>query len=518
MKGVRLSCIFLLLWRCPAFSQAGATLFNSEVHDIELNFYEEDYWQQLVLNKQQDDALNTSTFIPVSVVIDGNTIDSTGIQFRGYSSYTLYPTRKKPFQLSFDEYKEDQKYDGLKSLNLNNFFLDPTFCREKLCLDFLNDNHIFAPRGNYARLYINGAYWGLYLMVERVNKTFCDDRFGNNDGNLFKGDNGVSKCATLQYDSDSSSYDACYELKTNETQNDWSDLVTFIDKLNNTTDVQFHDTLDHYFDTDNFLSTWAAYNLFTDYDSYPFLYQHSYYLYHNLETDKLEWVCWDMNGVLGPDLTEDYPRMDTTHILFLPEPTDEKPLCKRMLADSAYLKSYLQKMCDLAHNAFIPSVLDSVIDAWHVLVAPDVYADTIKMYTDEEFEMNFDSAVYADKVIPGLKTFIASRSNFVNAELDSLGYNECMVFTGTGTTDIFSPHPILFPNPFHESAIIDLSGMDWKDEYIRVRVSDLSGKLLMDQKWPSHGKIDIGNGWPSGFYLVEIVGDGRSINIKAIRN
>lgn len=505
-------------------AQPGSSLFDDQIHDIYIDFPQPDYWQLLLINKFNDDSFNTSTFIPATVIIDGDTIDSTGIQFRGYSSYISYPTRKKPFQLSFDEYHPDQTYDGLTSLNLNNFFLDPTFCREKLCLDFLNQNNIPAPRGNYLRLYINGEYSGLYLMVERVNKTFCSLRFGNNDGNLFKGDNGTSKCATLEYFTDTTNYTECYELKTNEVQNDWSDFITFIDKINNTPDSEFHDSLEHYFNTKSFLLNWAACNLFTDYDSYPFLYQHSYYLYHNIATGKFEWIAWDMNGVLGPDLTEDYPHMDSTDILFFPEPTNKKPLCKRMLADSIYVSEYLNDVCLLSHFAFLPSVLDSTIDAWHFMIQPDVYADTLKMYTNAEFEMNFDSTVYGDKIIPGLKTFIASRSAFVNNQLDSLGYSDCLVFTGTEIITTVHPDLVISPNPFHDVSYLNLSKLVLsegllkdKDDLLTLRITDLSGRILTQQTTAAKDNIEIGNELPNGFYLLQVIGNQFAGTIRIVK-
>lgn len=148
--------LFLLLsYSTVYFAQvtAGDNLFNVvQIHTVSINFSQANYWTLLVNNKAYDDANDSSTYIPAQVVVDGNILDSVGVQFKGNSSYYNYPGNKKPFTLSFDEYKNNQKYDGLGSLNLNNCYQDPSFMREKLFLDFLNSKGLYAPRSNYAKV------------------------------------------------------------------------------------------------------------------------------------------------------------------------------------------------------------------------------------------------------------------------------------------------------------------------------------------------------------------------------
>lgn len=84
--------LLLLFALLPAFSQgqttAGDNLFNvTQIHTISINFPQPNYWALLVSNKAYDDANDSSTYIPAQVVIDGNTLDSVGVQFKGNSSY-----------------------------------------------------------------------------------------------------------------------------------------------------------------------------------------------------------------------------------------------------------------------------------------------------------------------------------------------------------------------------------------------------------------------------------------------
>jgi spore coat protein CotH len=106
---------------CQAQTTAGDNLFNiTQIHTININFPQTNYWTLLVNNKTYDDANDSSTYIPAQVIIDGNIVDSVGIQFKGNSSYYNYPGNKKPFTLAFDQYRSSQKYDSLSSINLNN--------------------------------------------------------------------------------------------------------------------------------------------------------------------------------------------------------------------------------------------------------------------------------------------------------------------------------------------------------------------------------------------------------------
>ncbi len=114
---------------------------------------------------------------------------SVGVRFKGNSSFSI-PTQKKSFKIDFDEYDEDNddmQFLGLTGLALNNGFKDPSFLREKMFLEFVSQ---WVPeiRTVHTRVYVNDVYWGLYIGVEEVDKTFVQSRFGaGEDGNLFKG-------------------------------------------------------------------------------------------------------------------------------------------------------------------------------------------------------------------------------------------------------------------------------------------------------------------------------------------
>lgn len=422
MKNLRITLIFIFALQISFAQTEGDSLFApAKVHVIQLSFSQGNYWNLLTSGKSFDDANDTSTYIAGTVTIDGTVLDSVGIQLKGNSSYYNYPSNKKPFTFSFDEYKGNQRYDGLKNINLNNGYQDPTLMREKMFLDFLNEQNLFAPRANYAKLYINGTYWGLYLMVERVDKNFVKNRVGNKQGNLFKGDNASAACATLQYHGVMSAYYNCYTLKTNTTANDWSDLVNFCYEIYATDTTEFKDSLEAIFNTPSFIGSWAACNLFVDFDSYAFRYPHNYYIYHNTATNKFDWITWDVSTAFGMDVPGTVSQIENTSILYTTPPSSNHPLTNRMLADSFYRAKYLNTVCRYANYSFLPSVLNPKIDSLTNLIRADIYADNQKQYSNQNFDSNIIKTINVGFDIPGLKSFIANRSQSVLTELFGLG-------------------------------------------------------------------------------------------------
>src|SRR5574337_1801497 len=206
---------FLLLLS-PLFSRAadGDSIWAANfIHDIYFNFTQSGYWDTLLATHITD------TYMTCTMTFDGRIMDSVGIKTKGNSSFNNNSI-KKSFKVHFNEFVSGQDFDGIKKINLNNSFKDPTMMREKTMLDFMNRHGMVAPRCTYARVYLNGVYWGLYTLVEDVSTNkFLKQRYPDNDGNLFKGDpQGDMKW----YGSTQSSYYTRYSLETNQTVNDWS--------------------------------------------------------------------------------------------------------------------------------------------------------------------------------------------------------------------------------------------------------------------------------------------------------
>jgi spore coat protein H len=446
-----------------SFSQntKGDVFFGSAtIHTINLNFAQTGYWDSLVANYTAD------VYMSCNMIIDGTPLNTSGVKFKGNSSYNN-PSQKKSFKLDFNEYVNGQNYDGLKKLNLNNGFKDPTFLREKLMLDFLNRAGIAAPRCTYAKVYINNTYWGLYMAVEEIDKIFLDDEFFDDKGNLFKGDpNGDLKWLG----SSVNTYTAKYELKTNETQNNWTDLVYLIDKINNSPG-NLPDSLNKILQVTPFLKAWAASNMFANLDSYIGS-GHNYFIYHDSITNKFNWITWDVNEAFGNfNQGMTVTQIETMALNYTGGGAGNRPLCNKIIANPTLYNSYINEVCYLTGTHFLQSYWFPRIDSLVNVIKADVYADPNKFFTNAQFDANIDTTIVVvgnpgGSNIPGIKSFFNRRRVSLVSQLAS---NNC--FAGLNAEIREDNSFTVKPNPTNGHVWVKRN--DPKD---RVVFYDLLGK------------------------------------------
>ncbi len=512
----RLPLPLLLL---PLFSfsqQPGDSLFNSSiVHDIRITFSQNGWWDTLTANYQLTQQTNQDTYIPANIIIDGNARDSVGVRLKGNASYNN-PGMKKPLKLSFNEYVSGQTYDGLKSLHLNNSAFDPTMLREKLMLDVLKRHGLPAPRCTFAAVYFNGSYVGLYKIIESIDKTFLQGRFGYNDGNLYKGD----PYGTLKwYGPNQEAYYGEYELKTNETLNDWTSLVDLISAINNT-GASFPQQVRQRLDVDSYLWTLAANNLFVNLDSY--LYNpHNYYLFDDSASGRFRWVSWDVGLAFGVFPTWWQSRSQSLDIFYLPDDPSRVPLNAQLFAHEEFRNIYLGAMCTLLNEDFNPQQLFTKIDSLAGVIRPYVYAEPVsnRMYTTEQFEGNLGYTSYSAwfiSSIPGLKDFVAQRRGDVAKQLCALNLS-CSGGTYAGI--IPDPAIHIFPNPSGGQFTVRFES---PDEYTAVyyRLSDMLGNVVLQENvFMENGSyervIDL-RAKPAGVYVLRVMDACREIEEKIV--
>ncbi len=76
---------------------------------------------------------------------------------------------------------------GFEHLTLNNMVQDPTMLHEALGYRVYDAAGVPVPATSYVRLMVNGAPYGLYLLVETIDRQFLRRRFGDDSGVLYEG-------------------------------------------------------------------------------------------------------------------------------------------------------------------------------------------------------------------------------------------------------------------------------------------------------------------------------------------
>lgn len=145
-----------------------------------------DEWQTML------DTATQEVYHVCDVVINGTTFRDVGIRPKGntsLSSIAMNPeTERFSFKLEFDQFVDGQTAWGLDKLCLNNNYADATNMKEALIYDMYAFLGADASLYNFAEIYVNGEYWGVYLALEAVEDSFMLRNYGTVRGELYKPD------------------------------------------------------------------------------------------------------------------------------------------------------------------------------------------------------------------------------------------------------------------------------------------------------------------------------------------
>ncbi len=158
---------------------------TSEIIDINIQM-SESAWQDML-----KDAIKEE-YYECNVIINGTTFYSVGIRPKGNTSLSSIANDpdndRYSFKLEFDQFTPGQTCFGLDKLVLNNSYADITYMKEAIVYDMYQYMGVDASLYNYAKVSVNGDYWGVYLALEAVEESFSFRNYGTEAGKLYKPD------------------------------------------------------------------------------------------------------------------------------------------------------------------------------------------------------------------------------------------------------------------------------------------------------------------------------------------
>lgn len=482
----------------------GTQLFDeSYVHQINFISSNTDLWDTLSMRY----FLGSSAYTECSVSIDGNLLSGIGLKEKGNFSNWGTSGRKKPLKIDFSEYLSNQKYDGLKKVNLSNGFQDPSMMHDALCYKILRDAGLPAPRTSYAKVSLNGVYWGLYVLVEEPDKKFLNDRLPDKNGNLYK-----CNSSNLEWEGNlQTSYTDNFEQSLSfNGDTSFTDLITLHDKINNTTS-HFRDTLDAYFNIDTFLKCMAVDYLTANWDN-MIGHGRNFSLYHSTTDGRFHWIPWDYNLAFS-DYFIDLLRTSTLG-------GTPSPLWTKCMNDPTLKADYLSYVCDINTNYFINTYLDNYIDNIKNLIRPDLNIDPNYTYTINNFDQVIEEDAVATEFYPdgtsytttykGIKSLIAERHDLANNELIINTYT--CALTSTQPEKEMSYNLNLYPNPASSYFMIDNNFT----LYATIEVYSILGQLVHSQILNDKStRIETGN-WIKGIYFTRFTFADKSSIMKKV--
>jgi spore coat protein CotH len=261
-------------------------IFSKEViHQIEIT-----------LPEASVDAINAAPYEQAvgDVVIDGVALDDIGVRLRGKIGSFRTLAGKPKFKLDFNTFVDGRRYYGLESLSLNNSVVDCSYMKEVLSYTVFEAIGSPASRTSFAEVTVNGAAYGLYVIVETQDDRYLNDKFADGSGNLYDGKYryyGDRNYLLLDFGEGN---DDEFELEEGEDVGN-ADIAAISTTLLATAGTDdFYAAMGEVMDWEQVHMVWAGEQWVGQNDGYC-MNKNNYRVYFNPEDGLANWIPWDMD-------------------------------------------------------------------------------------------------------------------------------------------------------------------------------------------------------------------------------
>ncbi len=416
----------LLLIVCQLFS---FTIIGQTANAAD--FYNTDKIRQIKLTIKQQNwrslldslRLNGDDFMVGTANIDGNTYTNIGIKWRGSRSFKV-GAKRNPLQIKLNFIDKNQGHQGYKSLKLSNALRDPSMVREVLGFEIARKYMPTAPKANFAQVYVNDEYYGLFTNIEQVDSDFLMTHFGENEGSFFKCSPNIKSIAgdgckknvfaALVYEEDAACYLKNYELVS---EGGWDDLIYLTKTL-----AQTPDKIDNILNVDQTLWMLAFNNVLVNLSSYSGRQSQNFYLYKD-STGRFTPIIWDLNlafgsyksAAVGSDLRlKQLQELDP--LLHLDN--EYKPLISQLLQNADYQKVYLSHIRTILYENFVNDNYLERAETLQELIQVPFINDPNRKYALDDFQKSLKSTVGKRSRIPGIKELMSKRTKILKKNQD----------------------------------------------------------------------------------------------------
>jgi len=247
-------------------------------------------------------------FVPAQFIFNNKTYQ-VKVRYRG-DNPNHWQFDKKSWRIKFENKFENQKAINLILPEDRYFFIEPwiSYMGQKLGL--------VTPEFTLVNLKVNNKLHGVYLKSEQWGKTFLENYNLSPDADLY-GEAEFDKQVSNLY-ADVYNFRK-YTFNSSKPKNDVSNLKTFLDLLNNSSDQEFYKKIPDIIDMSNFLH-WQAQSTLAFSHSQKI--SHNLIAYFNPEINKFQFIPWD---VAMADEEPVYPDINYN------------PLMTRILKNSDYM-------------------------------------------------------------------------------------------------------------------------------------------------------------------------------------
>lgn len=344
-----LSFCLLLCGVSAVWSQNQADFYDIKtVQNVSITFKEKNWRDILDSLRYNGDDMLTGT-----VEINKEKFENAGIRYRSARAFQIGGKHNS----LYIKLPDGKDYQGYGVVELSNAIRDPSVVREVLASEIAR-KYMPVPKANYAKVMVNGNYYGFFVNIESVSGKFLENNFGDKNGDLFYATiptkqavpDGCDKkaFANLKFQDDQACYTYGFDRVNKRA---WSSLMELSDILTNRPE-----NIENILDVDRTLWMLAFNNVIVNLNSYSGHPSTNYYLYKNPE-GKFVPILGDLNFSFGSfKNTDGSSDLDDKGLIML-DPllqanNPDRPLISNLLKNELYRKMYLSHMRTILYDNF----------------------------------------------------------------------------------------------------------------------------------------------------------------------
>ncbi len=382
---------------------------DSIVHNIDIRPSDE-VWNELMEHPEN------KTYLECDILIDGELFERVGIRAKGGTSLRQVKVKDNSNRFSlkvkFDKFNKECTYYGLDELVLNNTISDTTYLKEFFSYDMMREMGVAAPLTSFMEIRVNGEYYGFFIGIEGVDKSFLKRNYGNDYGELYKPKDMNKRLkepnyyktwgTDLVYTTDNiEDYAGIFNnSKTNPSDEDKKRLINslkMIDKIEN---------IEKYIDIDKTLRYFVVHNYVNNYDGYTSDILNNYHLYE--KDGRLSMLPWDYNlafggfkgiqdeeykGDVSKSVTHRIINLDIDNPLILIDPSKhdekrnmyERPMWTKLMSEDKYCDEYHKLFREFIESYFKSGYFGDKLRATKNLIDDYVKNDSTSFYSYEDY-------------------------------------------------------------------------------------------------------------------------------------
>jgi len=343
-------------------------------------FYQTDIVQSVNLviaeadQRRMMDALPECIYVPASFRWRNVEFDKVAVRFKGKSSSQPNQKHKRSYLIRFNKYDKEQRFLGLRRVSFDNGVQFGSLFSEPIITEILKAEGVKTHRCNYANVYINGNYQGVYVNVERIDETFLENRFPDASGGLWKNDLGGVGGDLAFVGSDPMRYAKTFEAK-NKAGKNREDLVSFIKTINQVSDGEFATMLESTIDVDQFFRVTSIMLLSGAFDQLTGWNAHNYYLFHDNQRGCWHYLPWDLDVGFCETAFGRLRVIDDWNAAWPIPRGRSSPLLDRVISNPELLNRYRKIATEILEDQFQPEQICESIDRKYKLIEPHLAAD-----------------------------------------------------------------------------------------------------------------------------------------------